>query len=370
MKDFKELGVHDALITALQENEIQTPTPIQEQAIPILLNYKTDFVGQAQTGTGKTVAYAIPLIQSIQIDEPIVQALIITPTRELCLQIAKQIFKYTKHTEKIFIEKVIGGVPLNLQIENLKRPTHIVVATPGRLLELINKNIIDLDKVKTVIIDEADEIITMGFKQELDAILNVISQKAFTWMFSATYPEDLHQMVKKYLSKDHKKVHIEKDNLLNTNILHQYFTCPKDSKKDFILDFIYSHSKVKGIIFCRTQYQVDELHQFLTEQGVLAGVMHGELGQRDREKAIRMFRTGKFKVMVATDISSRGLDIDDIAYVIHENVPEKMETYIHRSGRTARGNNKGVAISFVAQHELGAFKKLQSMLKIKFNKVE
>lgn len=370
MSKFQELGVQSELIKALNENGILNPTPIQEQSIPILLKYNTDFVGQAQTGTGKTVAYAVPLIQQIDVNNPTVQALIITPTRELCLQISKQIFKYTKYSNQIFVEKVIGGVPLNLQIENLKRPTHIVAATPGRLLELINKNIIDLEKVKTVVIDEADEIITMGFKQELNAILNVISKKVFTWMFSATYPDDLHEMVKKYLSADHKKIHVEKDNLLNPNILHQYFTCPKESKKDFILDFINSHSKVKGIVFCRTQYKVDELHKFLTANGVVAGLMHGELGQRDREKVIRMFRTGKIKVMVATDISSRGLDIDDIAYVIHENIPEKVETYIHRSGRTARGLKKGVAISFVSQDELGNFKKLQSMLKIKFNKVE
>lgn len=369
MSAFKNLGVSSQLIQSLNENGIQHPTPIQEQAIPILLNYKTDFVGQAQTGTGKTAAYCIPLIQSIDSKDTTIQALIIAPTRELCQQIGKQIFKYTKFSDKVFVEKVIGGVPLNLQIENLKRPTHVVVATPGRLLELINKNIIDLDKVKTVIIDEADEIITMGFKQELDAILNVTNQKAFTWLFSATYPDDLNAMVKKYLSKDCKKVHIEQGNLLNPNILHQYYISAKSHKKDDILDFIRVHSKVKGIIFCRTHFQVDELHKFLVENGVSAGITHGELGQRDREKAIRMFRTGKVKVMVATDISSRGLDIEDIAYVIHENIPEKLETYIHRSGRTARGNRKGVVISFVAHEELGMLKKLQAMLKIKFNKV-
>jgi len=370
MQEFESLGVKKELIKALKENNILTPTPIQEKTISTLLKFKTDFVGQAQTGTGKTAAYCIPLIESIDPKTEKVQALIIAPTRELCQQIAKQIFKYTKYTEKIFIEKITGGVPLNLQIENLKRPTHVIVATPGRLLELINKNIISLDTVNTVVIDEADEIITMGFKQELDAILNVTNQKAFTWMISATYPDDLHAMVRKYLSKDYKKVHIDGGNMLNTNILHQYFICPKEEKKDFILDFICSHSKVKGIIFLRTQHQVDALAAFLAENGILAGVMHGELAQRDREKALRMFRTNKIKVLVATDISSRGLDVEDIAYVIHENVPEKVETYVHRSGRTARGNRKGIAMSFVAPEELGALKKIQSMLNLKFNKVE
>lgn len=369
MNEFEKLGVQPSIIKALNENNILVPTPIQEQAIPILLKFKTDFVGQAQTGTGKTAAYSIPLIQSIDVKNTKAQVLVITPTRELCAQIAKQIFKFTKHTDKIFIEKIIGGAPLNLQIENLKRPTHIIVATPGRLLELINKNIIDLDQIDTVVIDEADEIITMGFKQELDAILNVTNQKAFTWMFSATYPDDLNQMVKKYLSKDCKKIHIEGGTLLNTNILHQYYLCPKKEKENYILDFLHSHSKVKGIIFCRTQYKVEELHAYLTENGILAGLMHGELQQRDREKVMRMFRTSKVKVMVTTDISSRGLDIDDISYVIHENVPEKLEMYIHRSGRTARGNNKGITISFVSPEEIGMIKKLQSMLKIKFNKV-
>ena len=298
MSEFEKLGVNPSIIKALNENNILTPTPIQEQAIPILLKFKTDFVGQAQTGTGKTAAFSIPIIQSINIENAKPQVLIITPTRELCAQIAKQIFKFTKYTEKVFVEKIIGGAPLNMQIENLKRPTHVIVATPGRLLELINKNVIDLDMINTVIIDEADEIITMGFKQELDAILNVTNQKAFTWMFSATYPDDLNQMVKKYLSKDCKKIHIEDATLLNTNILHQYFLCPKKEKESYILDFLNSHSKIKGIIFCRTQYKVEELHTYLTENGILAGLMHGELQQRDREKAMRMFRTSKVKVMV------------------------------------------------------------------------
>ena len=222
MSEFEKLGVNPSIIKALNENNILTPTPIQEQAIPILFKFKTDFVGQAQTGTGKTAAFSIPIIQSINIENAKPQVLIITPTRELCAQIAKQIFKFTKYTEKVFVEKIIGGAPLNMQIENLKRPTHVIVATPGRLLELINKNVIDLDMINTVIIDEADEIITMGFKQELDAILNVTNQKAFTWMFSATYPDDLNQMVKKYLSKDCKKIHIEGGTLLNTNILHLF----------------------------------------------------------------------------------------------------------------------------------------------------
>lgn len=370
MSTFEQLGVKPGIIKALNELGINNPTPIQERTIETLLKFKTDFVGQAQTGTGKTAAYCIPLLQEIDINKNEVQALVISPTRELCQQIAKQLFKLTKHSEKVFVEKVIGGIPLNLQIENLKRPTHVIVATPGRLLELIDKNIIDLNKVKTVVIDEADEIITMGFKQELDMILKSTNQKAFTWMISATYPEDLQLMVKKYLSQDCKKVHIEGGSMLNPNILHQFFVCDKTEKKDYILEFIHRHSKVKGIIFCRTQQKVTELHNYLVENGVLAGVMHGELMQHERERAIRMFRTNKVKILVATDISSRGLDIEDIAYVIHENFPEKLENYVHRSGRTARGNRKGIAMSFVAPDEMGNLKKIQSMLKVKFNKVQ
>jgi len=369
MTDFKSLGVLPAIIQALNEQNIKQPTPIQEKTIPILLKTPTDFVGQAPTGTGKTDAYAIPLIQLIDVAVEQPQALIIAPTRELCQQLAKQIFKLTKFTDKIFIEKVIGGVPLDLQIRNLSRPTHIVVATPGRLLELINKNIIDLDVVKAVVLDEADEIINMGFKQELDQILQVTNQKAFTWTFSATYPEDLNQMVKKYLAKDFKRVNIAPKSLLNPNILNQYFLCEQDEKWDFICDFIEMHSKIKGIIFCRSQYQVTDLVKFLAEKGIKVGEMHGDLMQHERERAIRMFRTGKIQVMVSTDISSRGLDIDDIGYVIHENVPDSLESYIHRSGRTARGLKRGIAISFVSRSEFGKIKKIQSMLQMKFNKV-
>lgn len=369
MSNFKELGVYPTIIQSLSELNIDTPTLIQSKTIPILLNQKTDFVGQAQTGTGKTVAYAVPLIQMIDRKKTKPQALVISPTRELCHQIAKQLFKYTKHTEKVFVEKIIGGEPLNLQIERLKRPTHIVVATPGRLLELIDKNSIDLDEIHTLVVDEADEIITMGFKKELDAILMMINQKAFTWMFSATYPDDLNKMVKKYLSKDCRKVHADGGDMLNPNILHQYYMCEEEEKQDYILSFIQSHKKVKGIIFCRTQYKAAELFEFLNEHQVSVGVMHGDLPQREREKVVRMFRTGKIKIMVATDISSRGLDIDDIAYVIHENVPDRVESYVHRSGRTARGNNKGIAISFVSPKEMGYLRKIENMLKTKFNKV-
>lgn len=369
MSSFEELHVDKDIIKALIENGIVTPTPIQEEAIPLLMYSSSDFVGNAPTGTGKTLAYAIPLIQMVDVELTKPQVLILAPTRELCRQISKEFFKFTKYTSKIFTELVIGGKSLSEQSYRLTRPTHVIVATPGRLLELINTNNLSLEEIRTVVIDEADEIITMGFKQELDEILNVMSQKAFTWMVSATFPEDLQKMIKKYLSKDCRKVILNNTLTINPNILHQYFVCSKDEKPGYILDFINMHEKVKGIVFTRTQYKVKELADFLRENGVSVAEMHGEMKQIDREKSIRMFRTGKVKVLVSTDISSRGIDIDDISYVVHENIPETFEMYIHRSGRTARGNRKGIAISFAAQNEIGSIKKIETMLKIKFNKV-
>lgn len=369
MESFKSLGVKPSVNKALAELKINEPTEIQSLMIPKLLNRGTDMIGNAPTGTGKTIAYAIPLIQQINSKSDQIQALIIAPTRELCQQISKQIFKLTKFTEPIFVEKVIGGEYLEKQLYRLSKKTHIIVATPGRLLELINTNKVNLNEVKTVIIDEADEIINMGFKQELDSILNVTNQKAFTWMISATFPTLLQKMVKKYLSKDYLKLQVGGGNQLNKNILHQYFVCDDSEKKEFIHQFILQHSKVKGIVFARSKYQVEEIQQFLTEQGLNVGMMHGDLVQSDREKYIRMLKTGKIKTMVSTDISSRGLDIEDIAYILHYDVPKIVETYVHRSGRTARGNNRGISVSFVNIKEVGYLKKIETLLKIKFNKV-
>lgn len=366
---FSNLGVNPSIIRSLSELKITKPTEIQAMMIPKLIQRSTDLIGNAPTGTGKTIAYSIPLIQQVNASSDQIQGLIIAPTRELCNQISKQIFKLTKFTQPIFVEKVIGGERLEKQVYQLSRKTHLVVATPGRLLELINTNQIDLSQIKTVVIDEADEIINMGFKQELDAILNVTNKKAFTWMISATFPDLLQKMVKKYLSKDYLKIQTGTGNQLNKNILHQYYVCEENEKMEFIYQFILQHPKIKGIIFARSKYQVDGIQKFLADKGIQIGSIHGDLTQSERDKSIRMLKTGKVKTIVSTDISSRGLDIEDIAFILQYDFPQKTETYIHRSGRTARGTHRGISLCFVTGKELGYLRKVENLLKIKFNKV-
>jgi ATP-dependent RNA helicase DeaD len=359
LKTFSELGVSDTFVKALQENNIHTPTEIQEKAIPFLIEQGTDFIGQAQTGTGKTAAFGLPLLHAINPDNNAIQALILSPTRELGQQIAKQLFRFTKYApKKIFVESVYGGAHIEEQIRALKRPTHIVVATPGRLLDLLEKKALDISSIKTIVLDEADEMLSMGFKKELDSILNQTNGQRSTWLFSATMPPEIKAIIQTYMSPNAFRIEVDKLKVINKNIEHQYVLCDPEEKFDILLHFLKTQGANRGIIFCRTKAGAQSLAQHLFSKKIAAEAIHGDLLQKERDKVMRAFKNKKLKILIATDIAARGIDVESLSYVVHYNMVEQKDYYTHRSGRTARAGNTGLSMSLINQTELTELKVL------------
>ncbi len=369
MDTFKQLGVSENLIKALEENKIINPTEIQKLVIPYLLKNNTDFIGQAQTGTGKTVAFGIPLLQRLNPKIQDIQVLVLSPTRELCQQIAKQIFKMTKFSEKIFAEAVYGGEKIDIQIARLQRPTQVVVATPGRLKDLLERKALDISKVKTLVLDEADEMLSMGFKDAIDEIIVQIHPESIKWLFTATISESLRRLTEKYMAPDVHRVSVSKLEVVNTKIEHQFFICENKVKFDYVLKFLESQGAARGIVFCRTRDDAQMVAKRLKAKEVSAEAIHGDLEQRDRDKVMRAFKNKKIQVLVATDISARGIDIEGLSYVVHYQLPDKIEYYTHRSGRTARAGKRGISIAFVNSEELLTIRLIEKNLKIKFLKI-
>ena len=370
LASFKSLGVTHQVIQGLEGLGIFKPTGIQVQSIPKLIRSPIDFIGLAQTGTGKTAAYSIPIIQNIDFTKPKIQALILCPTRELGKQIAKQIFKLTKYTEKIFVEAVYGGEKIETQISSLRRKTHILVATPGRLSDLRRRKAVDLRQLKIVVLDEADEMLSIGFKKDLDLILEQTSRASNTWMFSATMPKEITQIINNYMDPDAVKVEVNRGQQVNPDISHQYAICEQAQKMEALVFFLKSHKKERGIIFCKTKRATKQLHDQLTEKNYQVGCIHGDLKQIERNKVMRAFKGDKLKVLIATDISARGIDIDNLAYVFHYQLPDQVEYYTHRSGRTARKGKRGVSILLVAPKEVKQMRLISKQLHIEFKQLQ
>ncbi|MEH0153807.1 DEAD/DEAH box helicase [Limibacter armeniacum] len=366
LASFASLGVSADLIKALNENHIESPTEIQVKTIPFLNEQDTDFIGLAQTGTGKTAAFGLPLIQKIDGSKPYVQAIVLSPTRELAKQIAKQLFRFTKYyPEKIFTEAICGGDKIDAQIEKLKRPTQIVVATPGRLNDLLDRQAIDLSQVEYVILDEADEMLNMGFKKDIDRILRFAPKERHTWLFSATMPEEIKQLIKQFMKPDAHKVEVDKEQLVNKNIEHFYTLCDNVKEKvPMLLKFLKKQGNQQGIVFCKTRATVRKLAAQLEEKGLLAKPIQGEMFQSERDKVMRMFRSKKTQILVATDVAARGLDIKNLGFVAHYNLPEQIEYYTHRSGRTGRAGRKGLSMCFVVEEELEPMEDIEMELDI------
>lgn len=366
MRTFQELGVDKAYIKGINELGINTPTDIQGEVIPLLLTTAIDIVAQAQTGTGKTAAYGLPLLQNIDAKNKLVQGLILCPTRELCQQIAKQLFKFTKYADKIFSEAVYGGAPIEQQLSALKRPTHIVVATPGRLIDLLKKKAVDLSNVTTVVLDEADEMLSMGFKDDLDTILESLSKAQNKWLFSATIPEGIKQIVNQHMSENVKRIQISAKNVVNKNIVHQFIICEEDGKFETLKRFLKSVDEERGVIFTRTKADAQKLAFRLQEHAITADAIHGDLKQKERDKVMRAFKSGRIRLLVATDLAARGLDIPSLAFVIHYQLPEKQDQYTHRSGRTARAGKGGISLCLLNSFELNKLRTIESRLGIAF----
>lgn len=367
MATFKELGVRDDLVKGLKELGIKTPTEIQTRVIPILLGSRTDLIGLAQTGTGKTAAFGLPILQQIDISKPRVQVLILAPTRELVQQIQKQLFKFTKYaTDKVFAEGVYGGEKIDKQIHRLQRPTHIIVATPGRLIDLMDRKIIDLQMVNTVVLDEADEMMSMGFKKELTAVLSKTGTQKNTWLFSATMPEGIKEIIKIYMAENAVRIEVNKNALVNANISHQFVTTSIKNKVNTLIKLLDAAGEERGIIFCRTKAGTQNLTAELKEEGFSVGALEGDMQQKERDKVMRAFKNKNLQVLVSTDVSARGIDVSNLGFVIHHQLPEHLEYYTHRSGRTARAGNTGNSIALVLPTEIQRVREIEKALDIKF----
>jgi len=364
---FTNLGINDNIVQALQENRITEPTDIQLQAIPHILTSGQDLVAIAQTGTGKTAAFCLPILQTIDPKLAKIQALVLVPTRELGQQVAREFFLFSKHMPRVFAEAVYGGTPIEDQIQKLKRATHVVVATPGRLLDLLDRNALSLQDLKYLVLDEADEMINMGFKSEIDQILESCKRDITSMLFTATMPNDVKQLVREYLRPNAVEIRINAEEFVNQKIDHQYIIYKQGYKLDYLKAYLSQRLDQRGIMFCRTKVAAKKLAKQLAGFEVVADALHGNLNQEMRDKVMRGFKKGRINLLVATDIAARGIDVKDLDYIIHYHLPEKSEQYTHRSGRTARAGKSGNSVCLVKTEDIPEIKNLESELKIQFS---
>ena len=369
MNAFEALGLNEQLVQAITDLGFETPTPIQEQAIPVLLSGTTDFVGLAQTGTGKTAAFGLPLLNLIEKAERHPQALIVCPTRELCLQITNDLLLYTKHTKGVYTEAVYGGASITMQIRNLRKGVHIVIATPGRLIDLIERKAIDLQKVKYVVLDEADEMLNMGFRDDIDFVLKNTINRESIWLFSATMPPEVRAIAKNFMSNP-KEITVGKKNSGNVNIDHQFITVAAHHRYETLKRYIDFNPGMYGIIFTRTKLDAQNIAEKLVQEGYEIESLHGDLTQQQRDKVMGRFRQKKLQLLIATDVAARGIDVDGITHVINYELPDDMEVYTHRSGRTARAGKSGICISICHSREAFKIKSLERMVNAKFHKMD
>lgn len=366
LSPFSQLGIHEDFCRALSEMGIDTPTPVQTQTIPLLLEKETDLMVQAQTGTGKTAAFGLPLLAKIDPSLPQIQALILAPTRELAKQIGKQLFRYTKFSAKMFVEVLAGGDKIDRQVAALQRPTHLVVATPGRLIDLLKRRALNLQEVRYVVLDEADEMLSMGFRKELQEILTKIPHRRSTWLFSATIPEGLSQLIREHMSADARQVKVDRRNVVNRQIRHECLISSREEKNQLLLDFLHKHPEERGLIFCRTRETAIKVHQFLRKAGQEVDVLHGDLMQTERDKVMRAFKKERIRALVTTDVSARGIDIPELSFVIHHQLPDHVDSYTHRSGRTARAGKTGLSLALIEPRERHKIHQLEQELAIQF----
>jgi ATP-dependent RNA helicase DeaD len=370
MASFSSLGINKELIKGINELGIKNPSEIQEKAIPTLISSKTDFIGLAQTGTGKTAAFGLPILQNIDTKSDEIQALILSPTRELVQQIKKQLFKFTKYCDdQIFMEAVYGGEKIDRQIANLKRTTHIVVATPGRLIDLIERGEIDIKNINTLVLDEADEMLSMGFKQDLNRILKYTTGDRKTWLFSATMPEEIKNIIKTYMGSDAVRVEINRNEAVNKNIRHQFYTTTIKQKTEVIIRFLEKRPNERGIIFCRTKAGAQNLSHQLKEEGFSVDALEGDMQQKERDKVMRAFKNQSLQYLISTDVAARGIDVSGLEFIIHHQLPEQLDYYTHRSGRTARAGKTGISVALILAYELERIHQIQKELNIKFTEI-
>ena len=369
MSLFSELGLNEKLLKGVEDLGFTEPTNIQEKAIPVLLSGTKDLIGLAQTGTGKTAAFGLPLLQLIDPQQKHPQALIVCPTRELCLQIEKEIESFKKYLPTIHIVAVYGGSSISMQIRDIRRGIQIVVATPGRLIDLIERKAINLQQIKYVVLDEADEMLNMGFKEDIEFILQNTPERDSTWLFSATMPPEIRNVSKRYMQEP-VEITVGKKNTANKNIDHQYFVTPAHSRYETLKRLIDFNPGMYGIIFTRTKADAQEIAEKLTREGYDIDALHGDLTQAQRNKVMDEFREKTLQLLIATDVAARGIDVSGITHVINYELPDDVEVYTHRSGRTGRAGKTGVCMSIVHARETGRIRQIERMVQVPFHKLE
>ena len=369
MNAFEALGLNEQLVQAITEMGFENPTPIQEKAIPVLLSGTTDFVGLAQTGTGKTAAFGLPLLHLIDVSQKHPQALIVCPTRELCLQICNDLMNFKKHVKGLNVEPVYGGASNVMQIRELRKGVQIVVATPGRLIDLIERKAIDLQKVKYVVLDEADEMLNMGFRDDIDFVLKNTILRESIWLFSATMPTAVKAISKNFMTNP-IEVTMGKKNTANVNIDHQYFITPAHSRFDTLKRLVDFNPGMYGVIFTRTKADAQEVAERLVKEGYDIEALHGDLTQQQRDKVMGRFRAKSIQLLIATDVAARGIDVDGITHVINYELPDDIEVYTHRSGRTARAGKSGICITICHSREAYKIRSIEKMINAQFHRLD
>ena len=366
---FKDLGLRPEVLQALNDLGFENPTPIQEEAIPELLSSQRDLVGLAQTGTGKTAAFGLPLIELTDFTKKHVQALIVAPTRELGMQIASDMKTFTKHVQGARVATIYGGASIDKQAKEIRGGAQIVVATPGRLIDMMKRKIIKLSEVNVVVLDEADEMLNMGFKEDIDSILEQTPEQRNVWLFSATMPKEVAKIAKNYMSNPFE-VTVGTKNTTAANLEHVYYTIKERDRYPALKRILDLHPNIYGVIFCRTKRATQEVADKLMQDGYSAEPLHGDLSQGQRDAVMGKFRKRTIQMLVATDVAARGIDVNDITHVVNYNLPEEVENYTHRSGRTARAGKHGISVALVSPREIGKIKSIERIIGKEFEKGE
>ncbi|WP_291906265.1 DEAD/DEAH box helicase [Chitinophaga sp. CB10] len=369
MTTFESLGLKESILKGITDLGFVAPTPIQEKAIPVLLSGDRDFVGLAQTGTGKTAAFGLPLLQQIDVNLHKPQGLVLCPTRELCLQITNDLKNFSKHLGDVSIVAVYGGSSIVQQLRELKRGVHIVVATPGRLLDIIDRGAINFDNVRYAVLDEADEMLNMGFQEDINSILSNTPEEKTTWLFSATMPQEVRRIAQKYM-EDPFELTVGNKNSGNANIEHEYYVVRPREKYAALKRLVDYNPDIFGIIFTRTKIESQEIAESLIKDGYNADALHGDLTQQQRDKVMKRFRERALQVLVATDVAARGIDVDNVTHVINYELPDDVENYTHRSGRTARAGKSGTSIAIISSRDIGKIRQIERVIGKKFIKGE
>ena len=362
---FTDLPLNPNLLKGIEDLGFTSPTPVQEAAILRLIVEDRDLIGLAQTGTGKTAAFGLPMIQRIDVKNKSVQGLVIAPTRELCVQIAKDFKAFSKHIKGLSVATIYGGASMDKQSREIKSGAQIVVATPGRLMDMIRRRMIKINKVSYAVLDEADEMLNMGFKEEIDGILEHTPEEKLTWLFSATMPKEVAKISKSYMN-DPIEITVGNKNVGAENIQHLYYNVPERDRYNAVKRILDFHPNIYGLIFCRTRRTTQDIADKLLKEGYNAAPLHGDLSQMQRDKAMEKFRDKTLQILVATDVAARGIDVNDISHVINFHLPDEAESYTHRSGRTARAGKKGVSIAIVSNKDQNKISQIERKVKIKF----